>query len=222
MPLSIGFVLFIIGLFYLYTHSYKKAKFYLSISFIWVFLIAYAPFSNMLLEPLESQYPKIDLEKQQAKYILLLGGYFNDRGYEAIRLHHKINDSKIITSGYPGSYKTISEAEVNANKLIELGIKKENILMQSEPRDTQEEARHIKKIVGNENFILVTSAYHMPRAMRAFKQEGLDPIPAPANFFVKSKASLISLPSGGNIRKTEIAQHEYLGMLWYKVKTFFE
>lgn len=220
MPLSIGLFLFILGMWYLYTNSYKKAKFYLTISFLWIFLIAYGPVSNALLKPLESQYSKINLQEQSAKYILLLGGDFQARAYEAIKLHHKIHDSVIITSGYPGLGRKVPEAVENANKLMELGIKNESILMQSEPRDTIEEARNIRSIVGENNFILVTSAYHMPRAMSVFQKEGLNPIPAPTNFMTNSEVSFLSLPHGINVRKTEIAWHEYLGMLWNELKSF--
>lgn len=214
--MSIGFILFILGLWFLYTNSYKKAKFYLSVSFLWIFLISYSPFSNALLEPLERQYQEVKTTPH-AKYILLLGGDFKSRAYEAIKLHYMINDSIIITSGYPGSYKTTPEAVINANKLIQLGIPKENIMMQSQPRDTAEEAREIRKIVKDEPFIVVTSAYHMSRAMSLFKKEGLNPIAAPTNFLAKGN-NLLSFPNGGSLQKTEIALHEYLGMLWYKLK----
>ena len=219
MPLSIGLILFILGLWFLYTNSYKKAKIYLGISFLWIFLISYSPFANSLLAPLEDQYQEIQ-SPLDAKYILLLGGDFKSRAYEAIKLHHLIHDSIIITSGYPGSYKTTPEAVVNANKLIQLGIPKENILMQTKPRDTAEEAQQIKKIVKDEPFIVVTAAYHMPRAMGLFKKEGLNAIAAPTNF-LSSNSSLLSVPNGRTLHKTEIALHEYLGMLWYKLKALF-
>jgi len=217
MPLSIGLLLFITGLVYLYINQYKKAKIYLSISFLWIFIISYAPFSNAILSPLESKYPTIE-KTTTAKYILLLGGDFKGRAHEAIRLYYQIKGAKIITSGYPGS-KTVSEALRSANKLIELGIPKEDILMQNEPRDTEEEAINIKNIVGDEQFVLITAAYHMPRAMELFKKHGLNPIVAPTDFLAK-ESKLTSFPSGMDLRKTEIAFHEYIGSLWNELKWY--
>ncbi|NQY93668.1 MAG: YdcF family protein [Campylobacteraceae bacterium] len=217
MPLSIGLVLFIVGLIYLYTSNYKKAKIYLSISFLWIFMISYAPFSNVILSPLESTHPKIE-KNISVKYILLLGGDFKGRSHEAIRLYHQIEGSKIITSGYPGR-KSIPEALSSANKLIDLGIPKEDILMQSKPRDTEEEAMNIRKIVGADQFILITAAYHMPRALKLFKKHGLNPIVAPTNFLVE-KSKLTSFPTGRDLQKTEIAFHEYLGSIWNQVKLY--
>jgi uncharacterized SAM-binding protein YcdF (DUF218 family) len=202
MPLSLGLILFLIGLWFLYTKSYKKAKICLSISFIWI---------------LETTYQKVE-DNVSAKYILLLGGDFKGRSFEAIRLYTLLDNAKIITSGYPGR-DDVSEAVKSARKLVELGIPKEDIIMQSEPKDTQEEAQHIRKIVGDEQFILVTAAYHMPRAMELFKKEGLNPITAPTNYLVE-KNYLLSAPSGRNLQKTEIAFHEYLGKTWNKLKEY--
>ncbi|OUR71348.1 hypothetical protein A9Q76_05765, partial [Arcobacter sp. 31_11_sub10_T18] len=192
MPLSIGLILFIVGLIYLYTSNYKKAKIYLSISFLWIFMVSYAPFSNAMLFPLESSHPKVE-QNVSAKYILLLGGDFKGRSHEAVRLYHQMKDAKIITSGYPGS-KTIPEALRSAKKLIELGIPKADILMQSKPRDTEEEAMNIRNIVGAEQFILITAAYHMPRALKLFKKHGLNPIVAPTNF-LREKSKLTTFPN---------------------------
>lgn len=216
MPLSIGLLIFIVGLWFLYSQNYKKAKLYLTISFLWIFIVSYSPFANNIITPVESTYKKID-KNVTAKYILLLGGDYEGRAYEAIRLYKSIPNSKIITSGYEGREK-IPEAIINKNKLISFGIPEEDILMQVEPKDTQQEAVYVKKIVGTQKFILVTSAYHMPRAMELFKKEGLNPIPAPTNFLKKEK-ELLSAPSGSNLVKTEIVFHEYLGMTWNKIKS---
>lgn len=219
MPLPIGLLLLLLGLIYLYVSSYKKAKFYLSIGFLWIFIVSYSPFANNFLSPLEDKFSKIE-NIERVNYILLLGGDFKGRSFEAIKLYYQMNNVKIITSGYPGSYKTVSEAEISAEKLKQMGIPTEDIIMQIEPKDTQEEAVYVKKIVGNEPFILVTAAYHMPRAMGIFKKNGLNPIAAPTNYLAKKKTSLLSLPSSRNIQRTEIAWHEYLGMTWYWLKSF--
>ena len=218
MPLSLGLLIVAVGLWFLYTQSYKKAKFYLSVGFLWIFIVSYGPFSNYYIGTIESQYAKID-DRVNAKYILLLGGDFESRAYEAIRLYYQIPNSKIITSGYSGREYNIPEAIRSANKLMKLGINKEDILIQSEPKDTHEEALYVKRIVKNEPFILVTSAYHMPRAMKLFEKEGLHPIAAPTRF-LQQKSFFTSLPNGGNLTKTEITAHEYLGLLWNKIKDF--
>ena len=73
MPLSFSLILFLIGLFFLFFNSYKKAKIFLSLSFILLILFSNSTFSNKLLEPLEKSYEKVSIN-EKAKYILLLVG----------------------------------------------------------------------------------------------------------------------------------------------------
>jgi uncharacterized SAM-binding protein YcdF (DUF218 family) len=218
MPLAIGLILGIIGLFFLYRNSIKKAKLFLTLSLIWIALVGYQPFSNTLLKNLEDRYPQLTNIPTNTTYLLILGGNKQGRTYEALKLYQKNKDLKIVTSGPLRSDGKI-EAEVEAEFLIELGIPKKSIIMQKEPRDTREEAIYMKQKVGNKPFILVTSAYHMPRAMAIFKAQGLNPIAAPANI-MSSKNGYLSIPNGAKLFESQIAFHEYLGLLWYKLRGY--
>lgn len=216
MPLSITLLILFIGLLFLNDNNIKKAKLFITTGFIALILIAYQPFTNFLLEPLEINHPKLTKIPQGITHILLLGGDVNNRGWEALRLYHKIDNAKIITSGYAGSSKT-PEAISTARILQEIGIPKEDIIIHSLPKDTKEEAIETKKLLGDKPFILVTAAHHMTRAMALFQKEGLNPIAAPANMKIREN-NYTSIPNGGNIFKTEIALHEYLGLIWSKIK----
>ncbi len=217
MPLSIGLILTLIGLLYLYKNSFKKAKIFLTIGFLWITIIAYVPFSNLLISPLETTYKKLKNIPKDIKYILLLGGDMENRAWELLRLHHNLPDAKIITSGYAGRGE-MPEAIKTANILYNIGIPKSSIIIHSKPKDTKEEAIKIKQLLKDEKFILITSAYHMPRALALFKKEGLNPIAAPTDFKIKDSDKALSAPSGNNIKKTEIAWHEYIGTLWAKLR----
>ena len=215
MPLSFSLILFLIGLFFLFFNSYKKAKIFLSLSFILLILFSNSTFSNKLLEPLEKSYEKVSIN-EKAKYILLLGGDYEARVNEAIRLYYLNKGSKIITSGYKGN-QIESEASINAKKLISFGIDSNDIIIQEKPKDTDEEAKEIKKIIKEEKLFLVTSSYHMKRAMKIFKQEGLNVIAAPTDYLIK-KDHTFSIPRARYMRKTEVSMHEYLGILWINIK----
>lgn len=216
MPLSITLLLLLIGLLFLDKRTLKKAQLFFTIGFICLITISYQPFSNALLSSLESKYQKLDAIPKNVHHILLLGGDVNNRGWEALRLYHKIENAKIITSGYEGEY-SIPEAIRTANIFYELGIPKEDIIIHATPKDTKEEAIKIKEVLGVQPFILVTSAYHMPRAMALFEKEGLHPIAAPTDFRAKT-TKYASVPKGKNLVKTEIALHEYIGLIWSKIK----
>jgi uncharacterized SAM-binding protein YcdF (DUF218 family) len=217
MPLSIGLVLLIVAIFYLYANNIKKAKKYLILGLVWIGLVSYVPFANYLIKPLETAYPKLTVIPTDVKYIVFLGGDRQNRGWEVLRLYHNIQDCKIITSGYAGRGK-IAGAIKTANLLQSVGIPKDDILVYPKPQDTKQEALNIKKILQNKPFILVTSAYHMPRAMMIFRSIGLDPIAAPTDYKIRSSDKYSSLPDGYALKRTERAWHEYLGIIWFKLK----
>ena len=219
-PFTFGFLVLFLAFIFLLFNNYKKAKSTLFVGLIFLFLISNSLFSNFLISPLENQYKdqkNIDISK--VEYILLLGGDFESRAYEVLKLSLKLKDAKIITSGYAGK-KLISDALYAKNELISLGVNENRIIMQDKPKDTIEEAISIKKLINDKPFILVTNAYHMPRAIKIFKKQGLNPITMPTNFMVKKQKSNSYL-SINDLKKVTIAIHEYIGLAWLKIKEIF-
>ncbi|MFN3505743.1 MAG: YdcF family protein, partial [Caldimicrobium sp.] len=93
------------------------------------------------------------------------------------------------------------------------------------PLDTLASARELKKIIPeNKPFYLLTSAYHLPRALFIFKKEGLNPMPYPTNFnhplCKPSKVYLYFFPQDLYLNFTNLAVQEYLGLGYYKIKYF--
>ena len=138
---------------------------------------------------------------------------------ECVRIHRLIAGSKIILSG-GAVYDSASEAATFAKVAAILNVNARDIVLEEVSRDTEEEAENIRSIVGQDRFILVTSAYHMPRAMAIFNKAGLKPIPAPTNHFIKERQGWAPedfYPSSMGLMKAERAVHEYLGLLWFKM-----
>ncbi len=71
-----------------------------------------------------------------------------------------------------------------------------------------------------EKIILVTHAFHMPRALNEFKRVGFDALPAPTAFFSnQEKLSIFSfIPSAQALTVSSFILHEYLGLLWYRLR----
>jgi len=98
-----------------------------------------------------------------------------------------------------------------------LGVKPQDISLESDSRDTADQAEIIAKKIGRERFILVTSAAHMPRSMALFRKRGLQPIPAPADFPAREPQGFDPsrfFPGAGGLGQVETALHEYLGLAW--------
>jgi uncharacterized SAM-binding protein YcdF (DUF218 family) len=97
----------------------------------------------------------------------------------------------------------------------DLGVDAAALDILDQPIDTNEEAQALAKLIGSKSFILVTSAYHMPRAVRLMQRIGLQPIPAPTGQSVGMPADVDwrrFVPTSAGLRKTERAIHEYLGL----------
>lgn len=94
--------------------------------------------------------------------------------------------------------------------------------LEEKSKNTFENAKFAKRIL-NENsiskFLLVTHAYHMPRAIWCFEEHGLKPLPAPTVFYKKSSylpENNLFIPRASALVKTRTALHEHIGKLWYK------
>lgn len=186
-------------------------------AFAWLFFISYDPVGLAMLASLENRYKKLEVIPNNVTYVLALGGDTIGRTYEVLRLYHLNNKLKIITSGHEP--EDIDGAVHTARLLQESGIPKGAITVKKSSRDTKEEALMMKALIGDKAFILVTAAYHMPRAMALFEKLGLNPVAAPTNFLVKKKDwfEVLDQESGWNFEK---ALHEYIGLLWYRLKGY--
>ena len=225
LPLPIGLFLLFLGLMFLLFNSYKKAKLFIFLSFLWFTLLSSSIVSNALIKPLEDSHNAL-LNTPKVEYILVLGSGHNtnenlsitsqvtptgiNRLAEGIRHYKNLENAKLVLSGY-GAKDENSHALMQEKLAISLGVKAEDIIKQDNPRDTKEEAMAIKKIVGQNPFILVTSASHMKRAVLLFQKEGLNFIASPTNHYVSKDRRIFSAK---NLRKCEMAIHEYLGLLY--------
>jgi uncharacterized SAM-binding protein YcdF (DUF218 family) len=231
-PFGMVLTLFLIGLFFLFTRKNNVSKFFLSLALGIMVIYSYPPFANYLVQNLENKYPKYDYKKS-IKHIHVLGGGHNvdpeqplssqigeasiKRDLEGILIYKKTEGSKIIFTGYEGVTDTAT-AVMNARLAKALGVKEADLIVNGLPRDTKEEAEFAKSIVGDEPFILVTSATHMPRAMILFESLGLNPIPAPTNYYKNESKSYFQAPRLDSFLKSKIAMHEYIGILWNKIR----
>jgi uncharacterized SAM-binding protein YcdF (DUF218 family) len=234
-PLGLILTLSLVGLYFLNKSNDKKAKFFLGSSVFLLLFLSYPPIGNGLIQQLENQYPKYS-DNRAVKYIHILGGGHHDnddwplsaqignaslkRTIEGVSIYKKLSnpDIKLIFTGYAGSNNNTSNSEINAAIARLSGIENRSMVVNSKPKDTADEAIFAQSIIGNNAFILVTSASHMPRAVKLFKKLDMNPIPAPTDFHSKNKP-LLSAPTIDSLQKSRIAIHEFLGIAWSYLAT---
>ena len=242
-PLEISIELLLLGLILLwFTKRQKAGKCLVTTGLLFLLAFSTYPFASAILRPLERHYPAVDavgqrnLDKLGAKYIVVLGGeQVSDptittasqfqpsslvRLIEGIRLYRQIPGSKLILSGGSSKYEPTTNAELMQKMALLLGVRKEDIILEASSKNTYEEAKNIKDIVGKEKFILVTSASHMPRSMALFKKLGMEPIPAPTDHLAKKHHKIPPeefFPKADSLKMTEAAFYEYLGLIKEKL-----
>jgi len=233
-PLSIIVVLLLVGLILTYFRRYHWGRRLILIAFIILLIVSLPWIPNRLFKPLQDQYAPLEQAPKTVEYIVVLGGGIlpisnipsnnllkagsMQRTIEAIRLWHQIPSAKILFSG-ADYYKKFNDGDYMAKTADMLDIPTSAVVTENHALDTAKEAAAIKNIIHNQPFILVTSAYHMPRAMTLFEQQGMRPIAAPCDFQVVEATHVREMfPSLYNMGKFDAALHEYQGMAWEKVR----
>jgi uncharacterized SAM-binding protein YcdF (DUF218 family) len=203
-----------------------------------IYFLSISPVADSLTSPLEKdwQIPR----KIDGDVIVVLGGgiysWVQDssgwgfptgaslsRLATAVRLHRAI-DAPIIYSGGAVHAGNMTEAWVAKRILMDLGVAAARIIVEDQSRDTAENVRFVKKILQKGNWrqpILVTSAFHMTRALIAFQKAGMEVTPYPADFRVAAHRVYgwqNFLPSPPSLARSAQVIKEYLGILSYKLK----
>jgi uncharacterized SAM-binding protein YcdF (DUF218 family) len=144
---------------------------------------------------------------------------------EGVRLWRGIPRARLIVTGgrTPGLSRQMSIAEAMRDAAVEMGVPRDAIVLEDRSWTTSDQARLTAPIVGKEPFVLVTSAYHLPRSLLLFRLAGLKPIPAPCEFLTKKLFLDYStlVPQAHGIALSEIAIKEHLLTWWFKLKARF-
>ena len=189
---------------------------------------------NNLLRTLEGETLK-PADANNAQAIVVLGGrryrdapeYGADTVGEATlarvryaaKLHRETGLPLLVTGGKPDGGE-LSEAETMRRVLTdEFGVPVRWV--EGESEDTRENARQSAAMLrqaGVTRVLLVTHAWHMPRAVRAFAQAGIAVSPAPTLFQRETLSLRDFLPHWKGMMKSSLALHEWIGMLWYRLR----
>lgn len=242
LALPLGLAVFLITL-ALFLGNWKPALSrtltLVSVLLLWV---ASAPESGRyLVASLEKEFPAQSIEKYpQVDAIVLLGGgielatpprvdaelgFSADRVLHAARLYKAERAKKllVVEGSAFRSPNILNEAEETVSLLQEWGVPVTDIVVNADSRNTRDNGKYAAKLladIGAESILLVTSAWHMPRAMEVFSHYTPAIIAAPTDFRspVVSRPFVSSwLPSVGGLQLTSIALKEYYGIWVYRI-----
>ena len=146
-----------------------------------------------------------------------------ERLVTAARLQRRLGIPILVSGGRVPPTDT-AIAPIAARFLVDLGIPSSMVLMESQSRDTYENALYSLRICKQKGYtrpILVTSGYHMKRAVFCFQSVGLKVTPFPCGFTVWPEKPLhwrLLLPSADSLQAVAMGLHEWMGRLYYWIR----
>jgi uncharacterized SAM-binding protein YcdF (DUF218 family) len=244
-PVPVLVVLLVIAALLLRSPRRQRAgRWLVTLTAILVFLLANKFASIALVRPLETRYPAIpELTASsvppalaKCRYVVVLGSGNGDtpglsaldelsvsgraRITEAVRILHALPSAQLIVSG-PAFESPISHATVLEQTAISLGIDASRIQRIEHARDTEDESLAVKRRVGDASVVLVTSAWHMPRAMALFHAAGVTAVACPTDYTSQWDGRLHwrdFLWDVESLDRSTVAIRERVGYVWISLR----
>ncbi|MCV0396441.1 MAG: YdcF family protein [Rhizobiaceae bacterium] len=168
-----------------------------------LFVAAFTSAGALMLLPLEKRHPRPEPAPERVAGIIVLGGGFEgginmarggydlnsggDRMVETAILARRYPDARVVVTGGTGTLVLQGEGDAaTAPRLLEaLGVDRERLVLENDSRNTHENATYTRRLVSpaeGETWLLVTSAFHMPRSVALFERAGFAVTPWPVDY----------------------------------------
>ncbi len=205
-----------------------------------LFLFGMTPLASLAMRTLEARFPIPEPITGEVHGIIVLGGSQDadasvtlgqpvlneaaERLVVGLELARRFPQARLLISGGSGALAgaQTSEARAGAMLLASLGLEPDRILVEERSRNTHENAVYslaVAEPAEGETWLLVTSAFHMPRSVGVFREAGFPVVPYPVDF--RTMGGDESLPGFATIsdglRRFDVASREYVGLLAYRL-----
>jgi uncharacterized SAM-binding protein YcdF (DUF218 family) len=229
----------LLGAILLATRLASSGRRLLIASVVLLAVCGFSPLGDILLHPLEARFPPWDPARGAPDGIVVLGGAIDadlsadhgtvvftraaDRVVEAAALARQYPKARIIFSGGSANLNDgPREADYAAAIFDRLGVARDRLIMERRSRNTMENAEFSKELAApksGEQWLLVTSAFHMPRSIGIFRKVGFPVEPYPVDWRTGRSGDLLEFSPFvlDGLERTEIAVREYLGLVAYRI-----
>jgi uncharacterized SAM-binding protein YcdF (DUF218 family) len=199
-----------------------------------------SPLGDLLIRPLEQRFSRVDLDRPGPPIagIIVLGGAEDSRAAgqpqlaalneaaerytEAVVLARRLPEARLVFSGGSGAMLIAEppEAETAGRLFVALGLAKDRITLEARSRDTRENAFYSARLLDplpDQRWLLVTSSWHMPRAVGCFRRAGFAVEAWPVDYRAPRHLNLTrwhqSFSDG--LKRIDIVVREYIGLVAY-------
>lgn len=238
LPSNVVAVLFAVGSVLLATRFRRAGLRILLTGVVALLVLGYSPLANVLLLPLSERFPAWKSDGRTPDGIIVLGGAIEpgmtitrgslemdssaERIVAMLQLARQYPTARIVFSGGSGNLfpDSPAEAPIAGRLLATFGIARDRVVLEGDSRTTAENAILTRRLVQpkpGELWLLVTSSFHMPRSIGAFRKAGFDVEAYPVDWrtrgWVDATASFDRLSAG--LARSEVAAHEWAGLAAY-------
>jgi uncharacterized SAM-binding protein YcdF (DUF218 family) len=212
----------------------------LATSAVLLALCGFSPVGKLLILPLEQRFPPWDPSRGAPDGIVVLGGgiepdlsaahgrpildHSGDRLVAAAELARQYPNARIVYSGGNANLvgdDSAKEADYALSMLESLGVAKARLTAERLSRNTVENAEFVKTVANpkeGERWLLVTSAFHMPRSIGLFRRAGFKVEAYPVDWRASpSQALSFSSVAMNGLERTEVAMREWIGLAAYRL-----
>ena len=220
---------------WLWKRSPRTARILLTASIALLWLLSTPFIAEMLLHQLEGEPHAVDVRHADAIVVLGGGTYFhapeygndtvNESSLQRLRYAAKLyreSGYPILVSGGKPKGNSLSEAQQMKQVLVD-EFRVPVSWTEDNSDNTLESARDCLQILQSGNvkrIVLVTHAWHMPRAAAAFAVAGFQVTPAPTAYTTRYQTDLLAfVPNATALRDSKIFMHEIIGIFWYRLKS---
>lgn len=230
----------LVGLVLMRTNRARLGQRMVLVSSVLLIVAGLSPLANVLILPLEARFPAFVDDGTPIAGIVVIGGTYdteatnvhgqmalNETGERLIalgELARRYPQATLIYAGGGSEFTpdTTPEATLVENTAHQLGVARERILYDRRSLNTFQNALYAKELAepkAGEQWLVVTSAFHMPRTIGVFRKVGFDVVPYPVDYRTAGTASLMRPFAfvGEGLRRTDVATKEWIGLLSYYV-----
>jgi uncharacterized SAM-binding protein YcdF (DUF218 family) len=198
-------------------------------------IVAVFPIASWLALPLENRYPP-PAAPEHVDGIVVLGGVLDgalsavrgqpvignaaERLTAAVALARRYPEARIVFSSGEGALlpQGYAEADASVAFFAELGVPGRRLVIERSSRNTWENAtlsRELAKPQPGETWLLVTSAWHMPRAVGCFRKAGWSVLPWPVDYRTNPGRVVLGFGLGEELAELDLVAKEWVGLAAY-------